>query len=506
MATPTKRMMLINAAEFAESRIAVIQDSKLEEYYTQRRNGKGGAGNIYKGVVAAVERSLQAAFVDISGPVNGFLQADDISYKVVRPARRKQAAPAGKGRPRSRSASVAIQNLLRTGQEILVQVTKEAIGTKGPSLTTFVSVPGRYLVLMPYSTHIGVSKKIGDDRLRKKLVALLRELSPPKNMGFIIRTAGADRAKRELQKDLNYLSRLWKAIEAKTRSLKAPALVYRESDLAIRTVRDIFTPEIQEIITDSREVHRNLIDFFNAVMPRYKSRVKLYDSASPLFDRYDVESMVEEIYSPRIALPQGGSIVIEETEALVAIDVNSGRFKTRSARTASFKINMQAAEEITRQIRLRDLGGLIVIDFIDMKDSSQVRELERKMRELMRADRARLRLTRISEFGIMQITRQRLRPSLLASSSGVCPHCGGTGRIRNLYSISLEVLRKVKAEISRTSGTSLKILLHPQVAQHFHNMLRKQLVDLENMYNKKIMVSSEPFAQLREVKIEQTGE
>ncbi len=491
-----KKRMLINAAEFAESRIAVVCDGKLEEYYTQRRGGEHGAGNIYKGVIVAVERSLQAAFVNIGGPVNGFLQVGDVSYEVARKSRTKRTRGSRGGAPR-------IQELLQKNQEMLVQVTKEAIGAKGPALTTFVSVPGRYLVLMPLSTHIGVSKKIEDEETRRKLKAMLKQLDPPKGMGYIIRTAGADHTKRELKSDLSYLGRLWKAIEKKTRTMKAPALVYQESDLAIRTVRDIFTPDIQEIITDSREVHRGVTEFLNAVMPRYASRVKLFDSANPLFDHYEVESMVEEIFKREIALPQGGSIVIEETEALVAVDVNSGRFKARSAEETAFKIDMQAAEEITRQIRLRDLGGLIVIDFIDMRSIEHTRTLEKRMRALMRTDRARHSLTRISQFGTMQITRQRLRPSVQRRSSGVCPHCGGTGMIRNLETISLHALRRIKAELLRSSGPSIRVLLHPQVAEDFHNNMRAELLHLENMYNKKIMVCSESSAEITEVRIEQ---
>lgn len=491
-----KKRMLINAAEFAESRIAIVCDGKLEEYYTQQRRSDQSAGNIYKGIVTAVERSLQAAFVNINGPVNGFLQAADVSFEVINRSRKKQHRSRGGGAPR-------IQELLQKDQEIPVQVTKEAIGTKGPALTTFISVPGRYLVLMPFSSHIGVSKKIEDENVRRKLKKMLKELDPPRGMGFIIRTAGADRTKTELKKDLSYLGRLWRAIEKKLKSPKGPALVYRESDLAIRTVRDIFTPDIEEVITDSREVHRGLTEFFNAVMPRFASRVKLYDSASPMFDHYDVEPMVEEIYRPRIALPQGGGIVIEETEALVAIDVNSGGFKTGSAEETAFRINMKAADEVVRQIRLRDLGGLIVIDFIDMKSQEHVRSLEKRMRTLMRVDRARYSMSRVSQFGTMQITRQRLRPSLQLRSSGTCPHCGGTGRIRNLETISLHALRKIKAELPRTSGSSVRVLLHPQVQEDFQNNMRAELVHLENVHNKKIIVGSKAFAEIGEIRIEQ---
>ena len=232
--------------------------------------------------------------------------------------------------------------------------------------------------------------------------------------------------------------------------------------------------------------------------------MKFFDSANPLFDHYNVEPMVEEIFKRKIALPLGGSIVIEETEALVAIDVNSGRFKTRSAQETSFKINMQAAEEITRQMRLRDLGGLIVIDFIDMGNRDHIRQLEKHMRELMRYDRARHSLTRVSQFGTMQATRQRLRPSLQLRSSGVCPHCGGTGRIRNIETLTLNALRRIKAELPRAAGHSIKMLLHPQVADDFQNNMRPELLSLENMYNKKIIVCSEPFAEIGEVRIEQS--
>jgi len=494
----SEKRMLINAAEFGESRIAVIENGKLQEYYTQRHGSNQATGNIYKGIVTAVERSLQAAFVNINGPVNGFLQVADVSYESVDKNRGSKLRSNKNGPPR-------IQDLLHRNQEILVQITKEAIGSKGPSLTTYLSVPGRYLVTMPHSSLIGVSKKIEDDGIRKKLKKMLRELDPPKGNGYIIRTAGADRTKRELKSDMNYLGRLWKTIEKKARTSKAPAVIYRESDLAIRTVRDIFSTDIKEIITDSREVHRGLTEFFNAVMPRYASRVKLFDSANPLFDHFDVEPMVEEIFKRKIALPQGGSIVVDETEALVAIDVNSGGFKTGSAEETAYRIDLQAADEIVRQIKLRDLGGLIVIDFIDMTNNDHIRKIEKKMRELMKKDRARYSLSRLSRFGTMQITRQRLGPSLQSRSSGICPYCGGSGRIRNFDTISLRALRKAKAELLRASVSSIRILLHPQVADDFQNKMREELVHLENIHNKKIIVHSEAFAEIDEVKIEHTG-
>lgn len=489
----SNKRMLINAAELAENRIAVVTDGKLTEYYTQRQNGGFSAGNTYKGIVVGVERSLQAAFVDIGGAANGFLQAGDVSYEA-----------AGKSRKNRHGSPPLIQDLLRRGQEILVQITKEAIGTKGPALTTFLSLPGRYLVLMPFSTHIGVSKRIEDEEIRRRLKKMLKELDPPQGLGYIIRTVGADQTKRELKKDLSYLTRLWKAIDRKSESIKAPALVYEESDLAIRTMRDIFTPDVDEIVTDSREVHRSLVDFFEAVMPRYASRVKLHDSASPLFDHYDIEPMLAEIFKREIALPQGGSVIIEETEALVAIDVNSGRFRTGSAEQTAFKINMKAAEEITRQIRLRDLGGLIVMDFIDMREANHVRALEKRVRELMRDDRARYSMTRVSQFGIIEMTRQRLRPSMQGRSSGVCPQCGGTGRVQNLETVSLHALRRIKAEMLRSASSAIHLVLHPRVAEDFQNNMRAQLVHLENMHNKKIFIRSEPFVELNEVRVEHT--
>ncbi len=492
-----KRRMLINAAEVTESRIAVVLGGKLEEYYTERSDSQHMAGNIYKAAVVNVERSLQAAFVNIGGSANGFLQAGDISYQAAgRKSRHRSAA---------RKGTPLVQDLLRPEQELLVQVTKEAIGKKGPALTTHIGIPGRYLVLMPFSSHIGVSKKIEDEKQRQELKKMLKELNPPQNLGVIIRTAGADRTKRELQKDLNYLSRVWKAIQNKSKSAKAPMLVYKESDLAIRTVRDIFSPDMEEIIVDSREVHRSLTEFFTAVMPRYKNRVKLFPSATPIFDHYEVQPMVEEIYKRKIALPQGGSIVIDETEALVAIDVNSGRFKTKNAEETSFKIDMQAAEEVVRQIKLRDLGGLIVIDFIDMKKHEHIRKLERRVRDLMKTDRARHSMTRISQFGTMQITRQRLRPSLQHRSSGICPQCGGTGRIRNLETVSLEALRKIKAEIPRNNVTSLRVILNPKAAEEFQNNMRAQLAELENTYDKKIIITSEPFIEIGEIRTEQAN-
>jgi len=346
----TKRM-LINVKEPEESRIAIMDGDKLEEIYIERTSSLGHIGNIYKGVVVNIEPSIQAAFIDIGEGRNGFLHVSDIMPVYGHMAESENQ--------KNRKKEKKIQDLLVTGMEVLVEITKEGIGNKAPTLTTYLSIPGRYVVLMPSIKRSGVSRKIEDENLRRKLKSTLEELAPPPGMGYIIRTAGANRTKKEISRDLEYLLNLWKVITKRAKHAKSPSLIYQESDLVIRTLRDIFTDEIEEILIDSQIAYQRALDFMSVLSPDYERRVKLYDDNIPLFHKFGVENEIEKIYQKKVNLRSGGHLVIEQTEALVAVDVNSGKYtEEEDIEETAFKINMEAAEEIARQLRLRDLGGI----------------------------------------------------------------------------------------------------------------------------------------------------
>lgn len=479
--------MLINVAEGHECRIAVLNDGVLQELYIERSSAESHVGNVYKGRVTNVEPGIQAAFVDYGAAKNGFLHISDVQPQYFPSHRRSGTEVVGK--KRSRHDRPPIQECLRRGQEVIVQVTKEGIGTKGSTLTTYLSIPGRFLVMMPGMSRLGVSRKIEDDQERHKLRSVLEELPLPDNMGFIIRTAGMDRAKRDLQNDLNYLLRLWRAVEKKQKSAKAPAVLYQESDLVIRTIRDIYSSEIAQIICDSERVARKVVEFLSVVMPRGKHAVKLYEGQIPLFHRYDLEREIEKIYARRVELPGGGSLVIDQTEAMVAIDVNSGRFREASnAEDTAFRTNVTAAKEISRQLRLRDMGGVIVIDFIDMREEKHRREVERTLREAIKTDRARTKVLKISRFGIVEMTRQRVRPSLKHSMYRECPYCKAAGLIKSDESLALDVMRNLQLASTNDGIAAIEVTVAPGVAEFVNNRRRRQIAQIELDTRKSITV------------------
>ncbi len=387
-----------------------------------------------------------------------------------------------------------IQQCLRRGQEVIVQVTKEGIGTKGPTLTTYVSIPGRALVMMPGMSALGVSRKIEDEQQRRSLRRILSELNPPRNLGFIIRTAGAELTKPELQGDLNYLVRMWKVIAQRLRNNKAPIELYQESDLVIRTMRDGFTNDIDRIIVDNEQVASRIRDFLSIVDPRSAGSVELYTGTLPIFQRYNIERQIENIHSRRVELPNGGSLVIDSAEALVAIDVNSGRYREqRDAEMTAFNMNKEAVKEIVRQLRLRDLGGVIVMDFIDMREERHKREIEHLLREHMKHDRGKNKVLRMSQFCMIEMTRQRVRPSIKRSIYMDCPHCRGTALIKTPESVSLDVMRRLTAGTTRADVQRLDVRLYPTVANYLLNRKRKALVELEEKTGKRINIQGDPM-------------
>jgi len=479
-----KKEMLVNVSQPEECRIAIIEDGLLEELYIERASQDNYVGNIYKGKVVNLEPSIQAAFVDFGVGRNGFLHVSDVEPEYFRqggydPNQVGDEAPQRNrgGRPRVKPP---IQEILRRGDEVVVQVIKEGIGAKGPTLSTYISIPGRYLVLMPALGRVGVSRKIEDEDARKRLRETMLELSPPKGVGFIVRTAGQERSKKELSRDLAYLLRLWKVIVRRMQKQPSPSTIYEESDMIIRTIRDIVTADIDAIYVDEDDAFRRAKEFLQLVMPRHVSRLHQYEGKEPLFHKHKLEEEIARIHKREVPLSGGGSIVIDQTEALVAIDVNSGSFRIDdSAEESAYRLNMAAAKEIARQLRLRDLGGVIVNDFIDMRKERHRRGLERALRDSMKRDRARTKILRTSPFGLVEMTRQRVRPSLKRSVYSDCPCCSGRGVVKTGESMAIEVVRMLMLACQQPKCERITVRVNDEVASYLNNKKRKEITSLE---------------------------
>jgi ribonuclease E len=483
------REMLINVAESEECRVAVVEGGCLEELYVERASLGGHVGNIYKGKVVNIESGIQAAFIDFGVGKNGFLHVSDLHPRYF--SRAGGGHIESIGRRKSLKDRPPIQDCLRKGQEIVVQVTKEGLKTKGATLSTYVALPGKYLVMMPWMRKHGVSHKIEDEDERKRLRQIFEESDPPKGRGFIIRTAGQGSSKRDIQNDLRYLKRLWRAIEKRIETEGAPGELYQESDLVIRALRDVFNSDISKIICDSENVVRKIMEFFAIATPRLKRRVTHYDGKVPLFHKYRIENEIAKVQSRKVELKSGGSIVIEQTEALVSIDVNSGRYrKQKNAEETAYESNIEAATEIARQLRLRDLGGLIICDFIDMRNAKHRKAVEKAFRAAVKTDRARSRILGISRFGVVEMTRQRMRPSLQSSTYLACPHCGGMGFVKSHESLALEIIRLLNLSVSKEQIKRIELFVSPEVADYLQNVKRAALTQIEQLSDKRVIIHS----------------
>jgi ribonuclease E len=473
-----RHQILINAIDPEECRVAVIKGTTLEDFSIETSSGELNRGNIYKGIVTRAERSLQAAFIDYGAEKNGFLQQHEIhsDYYVDTP-------PAGKKKARS------IQHLIKPGQELLVQVTKEPILSKGALLTTYISLAGRYVVLMPGSKGLGISRKIEDEKERQRLKDIVESLNIPESFGAIVRTAGKEQNKRELSKDIRYLLRLWDNIKKKALTNPAPCLLYKERHLAVRAIRDRFTPDVDEILVDDKDIYRDVKDFMRIISPRHAKIVKPYKDPQPMFTKYGLENQIASIFASRVSLKSGGHIVINPTEALVAIDVNSGK-STRggSLEKTAYGTNIEAAAEIARQLRLRDLGGLIVVDFIDMRDRKHKQDVIKAMKEHTKLDKARITVGGISKFGLMELVRQRISASIEYGSFVPCPHCHGKGLLPSAERLALEFLRKLRSEILKKDVTTVKGIVPTNVADYLLNKKRKELLEVETRRNLTITI------------------
>ncbi|MFC3151579.1 ribonuclease E [Litoribrevibacter euphylliae] len=470
------KRMLINATHPEELRVALVDGQRLYDLDIESGTREQKKANIYKGKITRIEPSLEAAFVDFGAERHGFLPLKEISkeYFTSKPERGQR---------------LNIKELLQEGQEVIVQVDKEERGNKGAALTTFISLAGRYLVLMPNNPRAGgISRRIeGDDRAQ--LRDAMSGLEVPRDMGVIVRTAGVGRSTEDLQWDLNYLTTIWTTIKSASEEREAPFLIYQESNVIIRAIRDYLRKDIGEVLIDNRSVHNDAVTFINQVMPHYSNKIKPYEDAVPLFNRYQIESQIETAFQREVKLPSGGSIVIDPTEALVSIDINSARAtKGGDIEETALMTNLEAADEIARQLRLRDMGGLIVIDFIDMLQSRNQREVENRLREALEMDRARVQVGRISRFGLLEMSRQRLRPSLGETSGIVCPRCSGHGTIRDTESLALSIMRLVQEEAFKERTSEVRAIVPISVGTYLTNEKRQQLLRIEKEQGVKVLI------------------
>ena len=476
------KKMLINATQPEELRVALVDGQRLYDLDIENRTRLQKKSNIYKGKITRVEPSLEAAFVEFGADRHGFLPLKEIAREYF------YRKPPGDAEGRMK-----IKDVVKEGTEIIVQVDKEERGNKGAALTTFISLAGRYMVLMPNNPRAGgISRRIdGDDR--NELREALSALEIPNGMGVIIRTAGVGRSAEELQWDLNYLLQLWDAITKANEEVKAPSLLFQESNVIIRAVRDYLREDVDQVLIDSPDAFKQATDFVTQVMPQYKNRIRKYEDSIPLFNRFQIESQIETAFQREVRLPSGGSIVIDPTEALISIDINSAR-ATRGGdiEETALNTNLEAADEIARQLRLRDMGGLVVIDFIDMLSARNQRAVENRVRDALTIDRARVQVGRISRFGLLEMSRQRLRPSLGETSAIVCPRCTGQGTIRDTKSLALSILRLLEEEAIKDRSVEVRAIVPVDVAAYLLNEKRAALTEIELVSKTRVLVIPNP--------------
>jgi ribonuclease E len=484
------RKMFINAADPEEFRVCIVAEGQLDEFALETSSREQTKANIYKGAVVNIEPSLQAAFVNYGGERHGFLPLSE-----VHPDYYQEKVP---GKTKAK-----IQRALRKGQEVIVQVYKEETATKGAYLSTYISLPGRNLVLLPRQAHLGISRKIEKEDERARLKELAQKIGLPQEMGLIVRTAGEQAKTKDLAKDLQVLLKQWEELNTAAADQKAPSLLYRDLDMISRTVRDYLTPDINTIQVDNPEVFQQLQRWLRTGAPRQIQALKLYKDKLPIFTRYQLEDQLDLIYSERVPLKSGGSIVINPTEALVSIDVNSGRCTgQKELEETALKSNLEAADEVARQLRLRDLGGLVVIDFIDMRDKKHQKEVETALKQSLKRDKARVTVGHISKFGLLELSRQRLRPTAEASAYTPCPACLGRGRVRTVPTLSLSLLRQISAQVVQNQVQEVRALVPVEVNNFLLNQKRREILALEEQYHLRVVFTAKVGLNPEEIQLE----
>ena len=506
----TYRELIINS-EPLEKRVALLIDGRLEKFEIERESDDRMVGGIYKGRIKNLDPGLKAAFVDIGYSKNAFLHywdmlpaATDSNIEVVRVNKKKNAAP----RPADPTVK-DIPSMYPPGSEIVIQVTKGPIGTKGPRTTTNLSIPGRYLILTPFSDGCGISRKIEDPQERKRLKTLINELTLPEGVGVIVRTAGEGKKSRYFVRDLHLLLKTWENIQHKMLNDKAPCCLYQEPDVVERTVRDFLTEEVDRVLIDSKDDHERTQKLVAQISKRSASKIALYKDSIPIFERFNIERQIEQTGQRKVPLPSGGEIIIDETEALIAVDVNTGSHKNRGGdeKNVIYAVNLEAAAEIARQIRLRNLGGLIIMDFIDMKERRHRNAVYEKMVELMSTDKAKNHILPISQLGIMQMTRQRQQESLSANLYTDCPYCRGRGIVKSATTMSVELQRRLSSIARRLQVRndgkeySLRVLVHPSILERLRSEDADLLVRVEKLYGVKLAFRADPNYHLEHFKV-----
>lgn len=484
--------LLVNAEEPEECRLALLADGHLDSIHVSTASSKQTKNNIYKARIVAIESSLQAAFVDYGTDKNGFLPFNEIHPEYYKQEISQQNKKLIEQRQWKK---LRIHDVLERGTEILVQVVKEEVGNKGANMTTYLSIPGRCVVLMPGSDSHGISRKISGEDRRSQLRDIMQNLNVPEGVGWIVRTASLDITKTALTKDVRYLNKLWIEIRKKGQNLEGVGMVYQDHDCVLRFLREHFTPEIREILVDDLAAFEKVKDFLDMLPARQRgAKARLHKGSRPIFNQFNVEDQIESIYQPQVSLPSGGSIVIDPTEALVAIDVNSGSTgKGRNFEESIFKANMEAATELARQLRLRDLGGLIVVDFIDMRINKNIREVERQVKKAMKRDRAKVDTSRISKFGLMQISRQKLGAPIETSNYRVCEHCKGRGVVRSVETLALFYLRRLQTGAGRKNVAQVECRFPLDVAQYLLNNKRHEIGEMEARNKISILIIADPI-------------
>ncbi|MBL9216094.1 MAG: Rne/Rng family ribonuclease [Opitutaceae bacterium] len=506
----TFRELVINS-EPLEKRVALLVDGTLDRFEIERDSDNRMVGGIYKGRIKNLDPGLKAAFVDIGYNKNAFLHywdmlpaAADSSVEVVRVNKKKDTGPRG-----AAPTVKDIPQLYPPGTDIVIQVTKGPIGTKGPRTTTNLSLPGRYLILTPYSDGCGISRKIEDPQERKRLKQLINELTIPEGMGVIVRTAGEGKKARYFVRDLHLLLTKWQEISRKMESDRAPACLYQEPDIVERTVRDFLTEDIDRVLIDNEDDYKRTLELVSQISTRSRGKIAWYKESIPVFERYNIERQIEQTFQRRVTLPSGGEIVIDETEALISIDVNTGSHKSRSGdeKNTIFQVNMEAAAEIARQIRLRNIGGLVIMDFIDMKERRHRNAVYEKMVALMSEDKAKTHILPISQLGIMQMTRQRQQESLSANIYTACPYCRGRGIVKSATTMSVELQRKLSSVARRLQGRkdgkeyALRIHVHPSILERLRSEDADLLVRMEKIFGVKLAFRADPNYHVENFKI-----
>ncbi len=495
---------ILISADAQETRVAVMEDKKLQEYYVEREGDQRLVGSIYKGRVTSVVPGINAAFVDIGISKNGFLYVTDI----IETAPDEEAIlegetppePQKKPQPHHGGRRSRIEEVVKIGQELLVQIVKEPFGTKGARLTTHISLPGRYMVLMCNDPRLGISKRIeGEERARLREILSKLRFSP--EAGLIIRTAGVGKGEKEFARDVRYLSSLYKRIAQTSARAKAPAIIYQEYELAQRVIRDSFTEDVKRIVLDSKQEFNDLRGFLNTLIPGVRVNVERYAGEEPLFEKEGLDEQIAGLFEKRVQLPSGGNIVIEPTESLIAIDVNTAKFSgRRNLEETAFQVNKEAAVEVARQLRLRDIGGIVVIDFIDLDISSHRKELVRILETELDKDRAKTNLVSFSEICLAELTRQRMRRSIESFSHQACPYCTGRGHVKSAVTMAIEAIRQARRALKTSKAGTLELLVHPQVAVRLLQEERASLTTLEQQHHAKILILSDPNLHFETIK------